>query len=110
MIKRPTCIILFYGYSIFYNSCLNSGCISSVEMPELNITYPYESVSWSPEGGYPESVRVDEVPWRSWGPGSHLGLTVVLDANLDEYYCSSEVSMGFKVLSLTHCPVLMLSY
>lgn len=66
-------------------------------MPELNITYPYESVSWSPEGGYPESVRVDEVPWRSWGPGSHLGLTVVLDANLDEYYCSSEVSMGFKV-------------
>lgn len=79
-------------------------------MPELNITYPYESVSWSPEGGYPESVRVDEVPWRSWGPGSHLGLTVVLDANLDEYYCSSEVSMGFKVLPLTQCPVLMLSY
>lgn len=77
---------------------LEGSFISSVEMPELNITYPYESVSWSPEGGYPESVRVDEVPWRSWGPGSHLGLTVVLDANLDEYYCSSEVSMGFKVL------------
>lgn len=31
------------------------------------------------------------------GAGSHLGLTIVADAALDEYYCSSTVSTGFKV-------------
>lgn len=69
-------------------------------IPELNVTYPFDSVDWTPELGYPETVQVDDMPWRPWGPGSHLGLTVVLDANLNEYFCSSEVSIGFKVIHL----------
>ncbi|KAG8258302.1 hypothetical protein J6590_032230 [Homalodisca vitripennis] len=73
------------------------------EIPELNLTFPFDSVNWTPEDGYPDNVSVDDVPWRPWGPGSHLGLTIVLDANLNEYYCSSEVSIGFKVV--LHNPV-----
>lgn len=40
---------------------------------------------------------MNHIPWRPWGAGSHLGLTIVLNAELDEYYCASEASHGFKV-------------
>ncbi|XP_054276689.1 pickpocket protein 28-like [Macrosteles quadrilineatus] len=76
---------------------------NNTDSSELNVTYPFDSVDWTPEHGYPDNVSVDDVPWRPWGPGSHLGLTIVLDANLKEYYCSSEVSIGFKVV--LHNPV-----
>lgn len=32
------------------------------------------------------------------GAGAHMGLTIVLDADLDSYFCSSTSSVGFKVL------------
>lgn len=66
-------------------------------MSDLNVTFPFESFDWTPENGFPEAASLDWLPWRAWGAGSHLGLSIVLDANLDEYYCSSEVSIGFKV-------------
>lgn len=31
------------------------------------------------------------------GAGAHLGLTVVLDAQLDNYYCQTTNGAGFKV-------------
>ncbi|KAK5646217.1 hypothetical protein RI129_004681 [Pyrocoelia pectoralis] len=34
----------------------------------------------------------------SLGAGTHLGLTIVLDAQLQSYYCSSSTGVGFKVL------------
>ncbi|KAG8258305.1 hypothetical protein J6590_032233 [Homalodisca vitripennis] len=68
------------------------------DLSDLNVTFPFESIDWTPERGYPEGANVDHLPWRAWGAGSHLGLSIVLDANLDEYYCSSEVSIGFKVV------------
>lgn len=37
------------------------------------------------------------------GSGSHLGLTVILNANTDDYHCSSTNSAGFKIL--LHNPI-----
>lgn len=39
----------------------------------------------------------------STGPGSHLGLKVILNANISDYYCSSTNSAGFKLL--LHNPI-----
>lgn len=38
----------------------------------------------------------------SLGAGAHLGLTVVLDAKVDNYFCSSTSSVGFKVQILSY--------
>ncbi|KAJ8913266.1 hypothetical protein NQ315_012884, partial [Exocentrus adspersus] len=32
------------------------------------------------------------------GAGAHLGLSLVLDAQVNDYYCSSTDSIGFKVI------------
>lgn len=34
--------------------------------------------------------------WK--GSGNHLGLSVILNTTIDEYYCSSTNAYGFKVL------------
>lgn len=62
------------------------------------MTNRYPSVDWNPQSGYPSHTPPDYIPWRPWGIGSHLGLTLVIDAEQDEYYCSSEASLGFKVI------------
>lgn len=45
----------------------------------------------------PEKASLLETPWRPLGIGTHLGLTISLDSELHEYYCSSTLSAGFKV-------------
>ncbi|XP_025415309.1 pickpocket protein 28 [Sipha flava] len=69
----------------------------------LNVTFPNPSANWTPENGYPPNTPAEFIPWRPWGAGNHLGLTLVLDAEIEEYYCSSEVSYGFKIM--LHSPV-----
>lgn len=64
---------------------------------DLNVIFKYPSANWTPEDGYPLNTPFIYMPWRPLGAGNHLGLTIVLDAEVDEYYCSSEVSYGFKV-------------
>jgi len=39
----------------------------------------------------------DVIPWRPYGAGLFYGLTLALDANMNEYYCSSTAGAGFKV-------------
>jgi len=39
----------------------------------------------------------DVIPWRPYGAGLTYGLTLALDVNMDEYYCSSTAGAGFKV-------------
>jgi len=68
------------------------------DLSDLNITFPNPSANWTPENGYPPNTPAEYTPWRPWGAGNHLGLTLVLDAEIEEYYCSSEVSYGFKVI------------
>ncbi|XP_039287322.1 pickpocket protein 28-like [Nilaparvata lugens] len=72
-------------------------------LSDLNDSFKFPSADWSPQNGYPANTPHDYLPWRPWGTGSHLGLTLVLDAEQNEYYCSSEASFGFKIL--LHNPV-----
>lgn len=67
------------------------------DWPDLNITYPSISVDWSAEKGYDASMPADVIPWRPYGSGLFYGLTLVLDVEANEYYCSSTAGMGFKV-------------
>lgn len=73
------------------------------EWPDLNITYPSESVDWNAEKGYDASMPADVIPWRPYGAGLIYGLTLALDVDMDEYYCSSTAGAGFKML--LHNPV-----
>ncbi|XP_017783361.1 PREDICTED: pickpocket protein 28-like [Nicrophorus vespilloides] len=65
---------------------------------DMNETFYNKRVDWNPEVGYPPDADADVLPKRSYGAGSHLGLTLVLDADLAQYYCSSTSSTGFKAL------------
>lgn len=93
----------------------------SKALNDLNLTFPLPAVDWTPEDGYPHDAPADGFPWRPkgniviftyktmecifvWlmycvvtGIGTHHGLTLVLDANIEEYYCASTKSAGFKV-------------
>ena len=64
------------------------------------------TTDWTPETGYSPDTPVDSVPWRPYGAGKYFGLTLALDANVADYYCSSTASVGFKVYS----PWLLLFY
>jgi amiloride-sensitive sodium channel len=59
------------------------------------------TVDWTPENGYPSNATADTLPFRPLGAGTNLGLTVVLDAEADEFYCSTTASIGFKVKIVT---------
>nr|XP_012222920.1 PREDICTED: pickpocket protein 28-like [Linepithema humile] len=72
------------------------------DWPEMNITYPSTSIDWNAEDGY-KDMPADVVPWRPYGAGLFYGLTLVLDVEADEYYCSSTAGAGFKML--LHSPV-----
>ncbi|XP_062529150.1 pickpocket protein 28 [Bombyx mori] len=65
---------------------------------DLNLTFPLPAVDWTPESGYPADSPMNGFPWRPRGTGTHHGLTLVLDANLAEYFCASTKSIGFKIL------------
>ena len=61
------------------------------------MTFPNNVADWNPEDGYPKGTATGTLPWRPRGAGAHLGLTLLLDADIDDYYCSSTASIGFKV-------------
>jgi hypothetical protein len=76
--------------------------------------------SWAPQHGYsaeplptPEAktgsghtledlLAQETLPRRSVAPGLHMGLSVVLNVEKDEYYCSGTESVGILV-SLSKC-------
>ncbi|KAJ9583986.1 hypothetical protein L9F63_021678, partial [Diploptera punctata] len=66
------------------------------DLSDLNVTFPAKVADWTPENGYPKGTPTGTLPWRPRGAGTHLGLTLLLDANIDDYYCSSTASVGFK--------------
>ncbi|XP_037048845.1 pickpocket protein 28-like [Bradysia coprophila] len=64
----------------------------------------YQPVDWNPEIGYGNQIlNRTTYPRVALAPGSALGLTIVLHANFDDYYCSSTNSAGFKIL--LHNPI-----
>jgi acid-sensing ion channel, other len=58
----------------------------------------YSPIAWNPEVGYAKPPTKMDVPRTAAGAGSQMGLSVILDANVNEYYCSSTDSSGFKIL------------
>jgi len=78
---------------------------------DLNISYPAVSVDWNAETGYTSNMPKDVTPQRSHGIGLSYGLSLVLDVEIDEYYCSSTDSAGFKVRFVLeiHFPHLVLA-
>ncbi|XP_054087733.1 pickpocket protein 28-like [Zeugodacus cucurbitae] len=55
-------------------------------------------VDWSPEKGYPSKLPKSYIPMPAAGIGETLGLSITLDVEAEYYYCSSENSVGFKML------------
>ncbi|KAB0798040.1 hypothetical protein PPYR_09033 [Photinus pyralis] len=72
--------------------------MATQDMAILNLTFQREVDDWNPERGFLPNASLTALPWRAKGPGTHLGLTLVLDAQLSSYYCSSSTGVGFKVL------------
>ncbi|XP_045487114.1 pickpocket protein 28-like [Pieris rapae] len=68
------------------------------DLNDMNITFPSPAVDWTPENGYPDDAPHDGFPWKPQGIGTDHGLTLILDANIGEYYCASTKSVGFKIL------------
>jgi hypothetical protein len=73
----------------------------SRDLSDLNVTFPAPTADWTPENGYPSNITADTIPRRAFGAGAHLGLTLVLDAEADEFYCTSSAGVGFKVKDVT---------
>ncbi|KAK4879622.1 hypothetical protein RN001_007768 [Aquatica leii] len=73
------------------------------ELAGLNLSFPPEVDDWDPETGYSQNASIEALPWRATGAGSHLGLSIVLDAQINSYYCSSSTGVGFKIL--LHNPI-----
>ncbi|XP_041972287.1 pickpocket protein 28-like [Aricia agestis] len=65
---------------------------------DMNFTFPSPAVDWTAEAGYPDDTPPNGFPWKARGIGTDHGLTLVLDADVDEYYCASTKSVGFKIL------------
>ncbi|XP_058451931.1 pickpocket protein 28 [Malaya genurostris] len=61
-------------------------------------TNPFQPIEWTPEGGFVGVKTNQTFPRAIAGTGAHMGLTVVLDANVNDYFCSSTSSQGFKML------------
>ncbi|XP_019890715.1 pickpocket protein 28 [Musca domestica] len=54
-------------------------------------------IDWNPETGYPTKLPPKYYPRPTYGTGISLGVSVMLNADVDEYYCSSSSGAGFKV-------------
>ncbi|XP_055910461.1 pickpocket protein 28-like [Eupeodes corollae] len=54
-------------------------------------------VDWDPERGYPNLMPRRFYPRVAAGTGESLGFSVVLNVDLEEYYCSSASGPGFKI-------------
>lgn len=74
-------------------------CSASHGFDSETLTGTSTPVDWTPETGFPPAFKTQRVhPRPAPGAGSHLGLYVVLNAAVEDYYCSSTDSVGFKIL------------
>ncbi|XP_031359221.1 pickpocket protein 28-like [Photinus pyralis] len=64
----------------------------------LKYTYPIIVEEWDQERGFSRNPILESIPWRSEGAGVFFGLSLILNANLSEYYCGFRKSSGFKVI------------
>lgn len=58
----------------------------------------FNSVDWYSEAGYLTNMPLRNItPFVTIGTGESLGLSIVLNVQSEEYYCSSSNSIGFKI-------------
>ena len=57
----------------------------------------HQPVDWYSEKGYPNVLPKYFYPQKVAGVGESVGLSIVLDVQKDQYYCSSSNSVGFKI-------------
>uniref|UniRef100_A0A182Q3R4 Pickpocket n=1 Tax=Anopheles farauti TaxID=69004 RepID=A0A182Q3R4_9DIPT len=58
----------------------------------------FRPILWTPEDGYAEHPSNSTYPRMIAGTGVTMGLAMVLDANVSDYFCSSTSSTGFKII------------
>lgn len=82
---------------MFYN--LKISFYNSRDWGKLDAAHTQSSqINWNPEYKFTKDDSVNAVPYRAFGSGSSYGLTVALDVDALEYFCSSTASVGFKVI------------
>ncbi|KAB0798358.1 hypothetical protein PPYR_09351 [Photinus pyralis] len=54
---------------------------------------PYNAEKWAVETGFSPNATNETIPWRLIGSG----LTIMLKTDVDNYFCSSTNSAGFKI-------------
>lgn len=79
------------------------------EFDSVSDTGNLTAVNWTPEDGWKNGSRSTTYPRPAAGAGSHMGLSVILEAGLDDYYCSSGNSAGFKVRIISKCSLIFKS-
>ncbi|XP_036333953.1 pickpocket protein 28 isoform X2 [Rhagoletis pomonella] len=62
-----------------------------------------EAIDWNPESGYPEHLPPNYYPSAAAGTGVSMGLSLILNAELEDYYCSTTNGPGFKIVM--HSPI-----
>ncbi|KAH8286472.1 hypothetical protein KR054_009810, partial [Drosophila jambulina] len=56
------------------------------------------AVDWDPISGYPKRLPSSYYPRPGVGVGTSMGLQIILNGHVDDYFCSSTNGQGFKVL------------
>ncbi|KAM7345172.1 pickpocket 12 isoform 2-T2 [Cochliomyia hominivorax] len=56
-----------------------------------------KAVNWNPESGYPTQLPEKYYPRPAAGTGVSMGVSLILNAELNEYFCSSTNGPGIKI-------------
>ncbi|KAH8418494.1 hypothetical protein KR009_005673 [Drosophila setifemur] len=56
------------------------------------------AVDWDPISGYPKRLPTSYYPRPGVGVGTTMGLQIILNGRVNDYFCSSTNGQGFKVL------------
>ena len=91
---------------LFQSIITDSGhCCAFNIFPEL-LTNKNENIikenknwlSWNPESGYAYPYNLKDLPRRSISPGLFSGLSVTLNLNRTQHFCTSTSAIGLRVI------------
>lgn len=88
------------GYCCAFNTVSSRFMFTREARTRINHSRPIDfvAVDWSNENGYPEQLPTSYYPVTAEGPGESKGLSIILNADIEDYFCSSTNTAGFKVL------------
>ncbi|XP_030378904.1 pickpocket protein 28 [Scaptodrosophila lebanonensis] len=109
--KQENCSVIFNSVLTDDGLCCTFNALDPIYLfrnysDDVRLSPPrdthYKAINWTPERGYTKKLPDFYYPRGSGGTGSRMGLSVVLNASIGEYYCTKSMSVGFKVL--VHSP------